>query len=131
MQLATLHPITRSQFLTVAVIIALTFGLVLALGLEIPPPDIWSPLWFCGLLGVVYSSVFPQIILVVDVLGFATDRRMDLFMLRFMLAGLITCGLFAFFPTEGSCVRFHLPTPPHYVGILNELHRLRNGVATV
>ncbi len=80
---------------------------------------------------LVYSSVFPQIICVIVVLGFTADRRLDLFVTRFMLAGLLTSAIFLFFPAQGSCAYFHFTTPDHYVGVLKELDRLRAGVATV
>jgi membrane-associated phospholipid phosphatase len=205
-----ISPITRCQYLIVGVIIALTFGLLLILGLEVPPLDILGPIAFCGalvlgalyywsrgidcfmlclkalailvgttavfgpltyavatlrwpwvdsqladcdaalglsagalvtwtaehptfdlLMRLVYSSVFPQIIAVVVVLGFAADRRLDVFLIRFMLGGLLTSAIFAFLPAQGTCVYFHQPTPPHYVDVLSELDRLRRGVAFV
>ena len=83
------------------------------------------------LLKIVYFSLIPQTILVIVVLGFATDRRLDLFLVRFMLAALLTAVCFAFWPARGSCVQFGLPTPPHYEGVLRELYSLRAGVRTV
>src|SRR5437016_2009544 len=158
-----LAPITRCQYLIVGTIIALTYGLLLILGLEVPSLDILGPMAFCGalalgalyywfrgvecfmlcfralailvgttavfgpltyavatlrwpwvdgqlascdaalglsagalvtwtgqhpafdlLMRLAYSSVFPQIIAVVVVLGFAADRRLDVFLIRFM-----------------------------------------------
>jgi membrane-associated phospholipid phosphatase len=210
MQPFSLAPTTRCQYLIVGTIIALTFGILLVLGLEVPWGDIWPPLGFCGLLALgafyycwkgvecfmlclkalailvgttavfgpltyavattrwpwidaqlaefdgafglsagalvvwtgqhptfdllmrlVYSSVFLQIIAVVVVLGFTSDRRLDVFLIRFMLGGLLTSAIFAFFPAQGSCVYFHLPTPGSYVDVLSELDRLRRGVAFV
>ncbi len=87
--------------------------------------------WFDLAMRLTYSSVFPQIILVVAVLGFAGDKQLDLFVTRFMLAGLITCGVCAFFPAQGSCVYFGLPTPGHYVNVLSEMHRIRMGLTTI
>jgi membrane-associated phospholipid phosphatase len=83
------------------------------------------------LMRLVYSSVFPQIIAVVVVLGFAADRRLDVFLIRFMLGGLLTSALFAFLPAQGTCVYFHQSTPDYYVDVLSELNRLRRGVAFV
>jgi membrane-associated phospholipid phosphatase len=210
MRSISLTPITRCQYLIVGTIIALTFGLLLILGLEVPPLDILGPIAFCGalalgalyywsrgvdcfmlclralailvgttavfgpltytvatlrwpwvdsqlaacdaalglsagalvtwtgqhpafdlLMRLVYSSVFPQIIAVVVVLGFAADRRLDVFLIRFMLGGLLTSAIFAFLPAQGTCVYFHQPTPDYYVVVLNELNRLRRGVAFV
>jgi membrane-associated phospholipid phosphatase len=205
-----LTPITRCQYLIVGTIIALTFGLLLILGLEVPPLDILGPIAFCGalvlgalyywsrgvecfmlclkalailvgttavfgpltyavatlrwpwvdgqlaacdaafglsagalvtwtaqhpafdlLMRLAYSSVFPQIIAVVVVLGFAADRRLDIFLIRFMLGGLLTSAIFAFLPARGTCVYFHQATPDYYVDVLSELNRLRRGVAFV
>ncbi len=208
--LTPLSPITRCEYLIIGVIIALTFGLLLGLGLTVPTMDIVGPILFCGalalaslyycwrgvdcfmiclralailvgttavfgpltyavatlrwpwcdnqlaafdatfglsagalvhwtaehpafdfLMRLVYSSVFPQIILVVVVLGFAADRRLDIFLIRFMLGGLLTSAIFAFLPAQGTCVYFGTPTPDHYVPVLSELDRLRRGVAYV
>ncbi len=82
-------------------------------------------------LKVAYFSLIPQTILAVIVVGFGNNRQLDLFLVRFMLAGLLTALGFAFFPAAGSCVQFHLPTPSHYAGVLNELSRLRSGVTVV
>lgn len=210
MTLSPLLPITRAQVLLVGSIIAITFGLLLALGLEFPPADAVAPLTLCSLLAagaafycrrgttafvlclkalailvgttavfgpltyavatlhypwfdaklaafdatfgfsagavaawtaghplfdlcmrLVYSSVFPQIILVIVVLGFTSDRRLDLFITRFMMAGLLTSAIFLFLPAQGSCAYFHFKTPDHYEPILKELDRLRAGVAIV
>src|SRR5438105_346292 len=51
-----LSPITRCEYLIVGTIIALTFGLLLVLGLEVPPLDILGPIVFCGglALGALY-----------------------------------------------------------------------------
>jgi membrane-associated phospholipid phosphatase len=208
--LAPLSPITRCEYLIVGVIIALTFGLLLGLGLTVPTPDILGPILLCGalalgavyywwrgverfvlclralailvgttaviapltyavatirwpwfdnqlaafdaslglsagalvnwtaqhpvfdlLMRLVYSSVFPQIILVIVVLGFTSDRRLDIFLIRFMLGGLLTSAIFAFLPAQGTCVYFGTPTPDHYLPVLSELDRLRRGVAYV
>jgi membrane-associated phospholipid phosphatase len=206
----TLTTITRCQYLIVGTIVALTFGLLLGMGLAVPFGDIWPPLLFCGglalgacyywwrgvecfmlclkalailvgttavfgpltyavatlrwpwvdsqlarfdaafglsagalvtwtaqhpwfdlLMRLVYSSVFPQIIAVIVVLGFAADRRLDVFLIRFMLGGLLTSAIFAFLPAQGTCVYFHQTTPGHYVDVLSELYRLRRGVLWV
>ncbi len=206
----TLNPITRCEYLIVGAIIAVTFGILLCLGLTVPTPDIFGPILFCGALAagalyywwrgvecfmlclkalailvgttavfgpltyavatvrwpwfdnqlaaadasvglsagalidwtarhplfdlvmrLAYSSVFPQIILVVVVLGFTSDRRLDIFLIRFMLGGLLTSAIFAFLPAQGTCVYFGLKTPEHYVPVLTELDRLRRGVAFV
>ncbi|HKD36440.1 MAG TPA: phosphatase PAP2 family protein [Pirellulales bacterium] len=208
--LAPTSPITRCEYLIVGVIIVLTFGLLLGLGLTVPTLDILGPIAFCGALGLgaayywwrgvecfmlclralailvgttavfgpltyavatlrwpwfdnqlaafdsafglsagalvrwtsahpafdllmrlAYSSVFPQIILVIVVLGFSADRRLDIFLIRFMLGGLLTSAIFAFLPAQGTCVYFGMPTPDHYVPVLSELDRLRRGVAWV
>jgi hypothetical protein len=210
MRTLTLDPITRCEALIVGTIIALTFGLLLILGLTVPTMDILGPIAFCGALALgavyywwrgvecfmlclkalailvgttavfgpltyavasvrwpwfdnqlavadsavglsagalvtwtnqhptfdlvmrlAYSSVFPQIIMVVVVLGFTSDRRLDIFLIRFMLGGLLTSAIFAFVPAQGSCVYFGMKTPDHYVDVLKELNRLRHGVAFV
>ncbi len=210
MRASPLLPITRAQIFLVGAIIAITFGLLLALGLEFPVADVWPPLMLCCLLAagagfyahrgvtgfviclkalailvgttavfgpltyavatmrlpwadarlaafdatfgfsagaavawtvahptfdlcmrLVYSSVFLQIIAVIVVLGFTADRRLDLFVTRFMLAGLLTSAIFLFLPAQGSCAYFHLTTPDYYVDIIKELNRLRAGVAVV
>ena len=200
----TLAPVTRYQYLIIGMIIALTFGLLLVLGLEVPCGDIWPPIGLCGFLAlgafyywwrgvecfmlclkalailvgttavfgpltyavatrhwpwvdsqlaaidaacglnagavvqwtnahptfdlvmrIAYSSVFMQIIAVVVILGFTSDRRLDVFLIRFMLGGLLTSAIFAFLPAQGSCVFFGLKTPDYYVDVLSELARLR------
>ena len=82
-------------------------------------------------LKIVYFSLIPQTIVAIILLGFAADRRLDLFLVRFMLAALLTAVCFAFWPARGSCVQFGLPTPPHYEGVLRELYALRAGVRAV
>ena len=82
-------------------------------------------------LKIAYFSLIPQTILAVIVVGFANNRRLDLFLVRFMLAGLLTALGFAFFPAAGSCVQFQLSTPSHYAGVLSELSRLRSGATVV
>src|SRR5437764_1292232 len=57
----TLTPITRCQYLIVGTIIALTFGLVMGLGVIVPFGDIWPPFLFCGALalgGLLTSAIF-------------------------------------------------------------------------
>ncbi len=104
-----------------------------AFGLSAGAVAVWTAQhpWFDLAMRLIYSSVFPQLILIVVVLGFAGDKQLELFVTRFMLAGLITCGLFAFFPAQGSCAYFGFPTPDHYVGVLSELRRIRLGLTAI
>jgi membrane-associated phospholipid phosphatase len=78
-----------------------------------------------------YNSMFLQTAVVVALLGLRGDRRLETFVLRMMLAGIVTLGFFLFMPAEGS-FRVHgfSPGAPQ-IRYLEHFHALRNGTQTV
>jgi membrane-associated phospholipid phosphatase len=75
----------------------------------------------------VYYTAVPQTIITILALGYFDPRRLDAFLSRFMLAGIITAAGFVVFPAEGASAYYGLPTPDHYRPILDAIHSLRNG----
>jgi len=79
----------------------------------------------------VYYTAVPQTIITIVALGYVDPRRLDAFLSRFMLAGIITAAGFVLFPAEGASVYYGLPTPEHYRPILDAIRGLRNGTYPV
>lgn len=87
--------------------------------------------WVERSLWIVYFSLIPQTILAIVWLGLGEHRAsLDRFLIRFMLAGLITAVGFYLCPAIGSCASFDVRVPPHYVGVVDHLESLRSGQRT-
>jgi len=80
-----------------------------------------------NLLNLAYDSMFLQTALVVALLGLRGDRRLETFVLRMMLAGLVTLGLFLLFPAEGPFAAYGFAPSPVQSRYLEHLHTLRSG----
>ena len=66
---------------------------------------------------------------VIVILGFANDRvPLKLFMLRMMLAGLVTFVFFVAMPAEGTPNQYGLTPTPLQASFLEHLHALRSGL---
>ena len=75
----------------------------------------------------IYYTAVPQTIITILALGYYDPRRLDAFVSRFMVAGIITAVGFVLLPAEGASAYYGLPTPEHYRPILNAIHNLRSG----
>ena len=81
-----------------------------------------------AILDTTYNTMLPQTAAVIVILGFANDRvPLKLFMLRMMLAGLITFVFFVAMPAEGTPNQYGLTPTPLQADFLEHLHALRNG----
>jgi membrane-associated phospholipid phosphatase len=75
-----------------------------------------------------YDTMLPQTAVIVAVLGFANDRvPLKLFMLRMMLAGLVTFVFIALMPAAGTPDGYGLAPTALQAGYLEHLHALRSG----
>ena len=82
-----------------------------------------------AVLDVSYDTMLLQTAAVIVILGFANDRvPLKLFMLRMMLAGLVTFAFFVAMPAEGTPNQYGLTPTPLQAGFLEHLHALRNGL---
>ena len=76
-----------------------------------------------------YNTMLLQTAAVVAILGFANDRvRLKLFMLRMMLAGLVTLVFMVALPAEGTPNQYGLTPTPLQASYLEHLHALRSGL---
>jgi membrane-associated phospholipid phosphatase len=82
---------------------------------------------------VIYFSLIPQTILAIVWLGLSNDRaHLDKFLVRFMLASLITAMGFALWPAKGTYGGvYQLPIPPFCVRCAADLDALRSGARTL
>ncbi len=104
------------------------------LGFSAPAVVGWvnSRPWLAGLLWVAYFSVIPQTVFAIVYLGLKNRRAaLDSFLLRFMIAGLLTTVCFYLLPALGTCVQYKFGVPTHYQMILDHLHALRTGTRTL
>jgi membrane-associated phospholipid phosphatase len=79
----------------------------------------------------VYYTAVPQTIITILALGYFDPQRLDAFLSRFMLAGILTAAGFVWFPAEGASAYYGLSTPEHYQPILNAIRGLRDGTYPV
>jgi membrane-associated phospholipid phosphatase len=79
----------------------------------------------------IYHTAVPQTIVTILALGYYDPRRLDAFVSRFLLAGIITAVGFVLLPAEGASSYYGLPTPKHYQPILNAIRSLRSGTYPV
>jgi hypothetical protein len=82
-----------------------------------------------AILDTTYNTMLLQTAAVIVILGFANDRvPLKLFMLRMMLAGLVTFVFFVAMPAEGTPNQYGLTPTPLQAGFLEHLHLLRSGL---
>jgi membrane-associated phospholipid phosphatase len=85
-----------------------------------------------SVMRLIYFSVIPQTMLAIVWLGLSNQRRaLDAFLVRFMLAALISAVGFYWLPAKGTCEAYGLAVPAHYAPILEHLDALRSGTRTV
>jgi membrane-associated phospholipid phosphatase len=81
-----------------------------------------------AILDASYNSMLLQTAAVVVILGFSNDRvPLKLFVLRMMLAGLVTFVFIAALPAEGTPNQYGLTPTPAQANYLEHLHALRSG----
>lgn len=106
-----------------------------ALGLSAPATVAWANCHptIAWLLWAAYFSLIPQTILVIVWLGLrGRSERLDAFLVRFMLASLITAVGFYFWPAAGTYGNvYNLPVPDYCHKCFRHLCELRSGAQTV
>jgi len=105
------------------------------LGLSAPATVSWAnanPL-MAWILWAAYFSLIPQTILVIVWLGLrGRSERLDTFLVRFMLASLITAIGFYFWPAAGTYGSvYNLAVPDYCAKCFSHLCELRSGAQTV
>ena len=100
--------------------------------LGVHTPDIvrWSQShpWLYEGIGWAYDSVIVQTLCVILILGFRGDRReVEQYVLRFMVALLITAALFSAMPAKGPFATYGLEARPTQQRYLQHLEGLRSG----
>lgn len=101
-----------------------------ALGIHTPDIVRWaqSRPWLYEGIGWAYDSVIVQTLCVILILGFRGERRaVEQYVLRFMLALLITAALFAVLPAKGPFATYGLAARPTQQRYLQHLEGLRSG----
>lgn len=79
-------------------------------------------------LAMVYNTLLYQMPLLVIVLGFRGDRRpLEQFVLRFMIAALVTSLFFWLCPAEGPFIAYGYEPSPDQQRYLDHFHALRSG----
>ncbi len=104
------------------------------LGISAPSVVRWTLArpWLALLLKVAYFSIIPQTVVVIGWLGLSHQARpLNRFLLRFLLTALVTAIGFSLLPAIGTCVWPDVPTPSHYVAIVDHLQALRGGQRTL
>lgn len=117
------HSYVDQQLAAVDAAIGLSAGDVLKWTAERP--------LFSSIMSTIYFSIIPQTIAVIAILGLRENRRLDLFINRFVVCSLVTTLLFIFFPAQGACVHFGLPIPDYYQATLAHIDALRGCVQPV
>lgn len=85
-------------------------------------PIVGDFLQFC------YDSIINQTFIVMSLASLLNDTRfLESFVLRFMLAALLTVGIFALWPAEGPFRQFEFQPSAEQARYLTHLHELRSG----
>ncbi len=85
-----------------------------------------------AVLGIVYNTLLLQMPLIVIVLGFSgRRRRLESFVLRFMIAALVTAAFFWWCPAEGPFSAYGYQPNPDQQRYLEHFHTLRSGERTI
>jgi len=104
-----------------------------ALGIHVPDIAAWAkqrPVLNL-VITLAYDSVLPQTLLLVLLLGFSGDRQpLEQFVLRFMVALLITAAIFSVAPAAGPFAVYGLEMNPTQAAYLSQLEQLRDGTMT-
>ena len=80
------------------------------------------------LFNMSYVSVLPSTLLAIIVLGMDRNlKRLQAFVMQFMVAGLLTTFVFFFLPAEGPFVSYGYSLRPDQMRFLNHFHALRAG----
>jgi len=101
-----------------------------ALGIHVPDIVAWAKgrPWLYQGIGLAYDSVIVQTLVIILLLGFQGDRRpLEQYVLRFMLALLITATVFAVMPAEGPFVTYGMDARPTQQRYLEHFEGLRSG----
>ncbi len=84
--------------------------------------------WLAKALTIIYASALLQTIFGLAYLAYRRqERRLNVYVIRFICCGLLTALGFWLFPAEGTCVTYRLPIPDYYAATLEQLHHLRSG----
>lgn len=75
-----------------------------------------------------YNSMLLQTAVVVALLGLRGDKRLETFVLRMMLAGLVTLGFFLTMPADGPFTAYGFAPSASQMRYVEHLHTLRSGV---
>ena len=104
-----------------------------ALGFSLPDIVAWSvahPL-IARPLDWVYASMLWQTAALVGILGLLGDRKaLETFVLRMMVAGLVTFAIFLFMPAEGPFSAYGYAPSKGQAVYLDHFHTLRSGART-
>ena len=101
-----------------------------AMGIHLPTIVEWSRHHEVvnRLLNISYVSVLPSTLLAIVVLGMDRNlKRLQAFVLQFMVAGLLTTLVFFCLPAEGPFVSYGYELRPDQMRFLNHFHALRAG----
>ena len=101
-----------------------------ALGFHVPDAVAWQACHpaIGAVLSASYDTLLPQTAALVILLGLAGDRKpLERFMLRMILAGLVTLVFFLAMPAEGPFSHYGFAPSPSQAHYLDHLHTLRNG----
>lgn len=104
-----------------------------ALGIHVPAIVEWAKArpWFYWTIGYAYDTVIIQTLLVIVLLGFKGDRKpLEQFVLRFMIALLITAAIFSVMPAKGPFAMYGLEARPTQERYLSHFEQLRSGTMT-
>jgi membrane-associated phospholipid phosphatase len=104
------------------------------IGFEVPQVMAWANAYptVRDSLQLVYNTLLPQTALVVIVLGFLKERRpLETFMLRFMLATLLTAVVFYAYPADGPFSAYDYAANQSQTRYLEHFHAMRAGERTL
>ncbi len=84
--------------------------------------------WLAKGLTIIYASALLQTIFGLAYLAYRRqERRLNVYVMRFIGCALLTALGFWLLPAEGTCVTYRLPIPDYYAATLQQLHHLRSG----
>jgi membrane-associated phospholipid phosphatase len=79
-------------------------------------------------LTIIYASALLQTIFGLAYLAYCRqERRLHLYVVRFIFCAMLTAVGFWLLPADGTCVTYRLPIPDYYAATLEQLHHLRSG----
>jgi len=102
-----------------------------ALGFHVQSFMAWtrSHRWLDTALRFAYTTILPQTIVVIAVLGFSGDARaLEKFVLRFMVCALVTVALFYFYPARGPFAFYGFAPAQDQARTLQQLDAMRSGL---